>query len=105
VLLNRCLPRALTASGRAFGVCHAHICVIKILYGADKPNGTPDEDKNPTQQVNGYYAHTDGEMALFMNRGCHRKWSQAGRYLLVSGRIVSVSIFHYPQFKSRLPHR
>ncbi|KAL3483435.1 hypothetical protein BJX62DRAFT_249473 [Aspergillus germanicus] len=61
----------------------------EILYGADKPNGTPNEDENRTQQVNGYYAHTDGEMALFMNRGCHRKWSQAGRYLLVSGRIVS----------------
>ncbi|KAL3488017.1 hypothetical protein BJX62DRAFT_253613 [Aspergillus germanicus] len=47
----------------------------EILYGAQEPNGTR--------------THTDGEMALFMNRGCHRKWSASGRYLLVSGRIVS----------------
>ncbi|KAJ5591248.1 hypothetical protein N7450_005220 [Penicillium hetheringtonii] len=58
----------------------------EILYGAESeiPNQT-----NPTPQIQGYYAHTDGEMALFMNRGCHREWSDAGRYLLASGRIVS----------------
>ncbi|KAL2827116.1 hypothetical protein BJY01DRAFT_241219 [Aspergillus pseudoustus] len=58
----------------------------EILYGAES-NGRHQE--NPTGQVNGYYAHTDGEMALFMNRGCRRRWSEAGMYLLVSGRIVS----------------
>ncbi|CRG88325.1 hypothetical protein PISL3812_05354 [Talaromyces islandicus] len=40
-------------------------------------------------EIVGFYAHTDGEMALFMNRGCYAKWSDAGRYLLASGRIVS----------------
>ncbi|KAL3460006.1 hypothetical protein BJX64DRAFT_263761 [Aspergillus heterothallicus] len=59
----------------------------EILYGAESKG--PQQEQNPTHQVNGYYAHTDGEMALFMNRGPSRKWSEAGMYLLVSGRIVS----------------
>jgi len=38
-------------------------------------------------------------MALFMNRGCHREWSDAGRYLLASGRIVSVSLWYQSLLK------
>ncbi|CAI7568005.1 unnamed protein product [Penicillium manginii] len=57
-----------------------------ILYGAES-NGS--KDSNPNAQIKGYYAHTEGEMALFMNRGCQKKWSEPGRYLLASGRIVS----------------
>lgn len=68
---------------------------IKILYGAESDGRN---QANPTPQVEGFYAHTDGEMALFMNRGCYAKWSEAGRFLLASGRIVSVS------FNARLVH-
>ncbi|PYH97069.1 hypothetical protein BO71DRAFT_347838 [Aspergillus ellipticus CBS 707.79] len=58
----------------------------EILYGAES---SEPRRANPVPQVEGYYAHTDGEMALFMNRGYDKKWSEAGRYLLASGRIVS----------------
>lgn len=64
------------------------LLIFKILYGAES-NGK--RQANPLPQVKGYYAHTDGEMGLFMNRGYNKKWSEAGRYLLASGRIVSVS--------------
>jgi hypothetical protein len=77
-------------------LCPALVCedvkllMYKILYGAE--SGGPNR-ADPTPQIEGFYAHTDGEMALFMNRGCHGKWSEAGRYLLASGRIVSVSFY------------
>ncbi|BCR99699.1 Zn(II)2Cys6 transcription factor domain-containing protein [Aspergillus luchuensis] len=58
----------------------------EILYGAESRGS---DKENPTLQIKGYYAHTDGEMALFMNRGWQKDWSEAGMYLLVSGRIVS----------------
>jgi hypothetical protein len=68
----------------------AHI--YKILYGAEAGG---QNQSTPNSQIKGYYAHTDGEMALFMNRGCYAKWSDAGRSLLASGRIVSVSLSFY----------
>ncbi|XRM43799.1 hypothetical protein ABZX51_006954 [Aspergillus tubingensis] len=73
------------ASREAGQVTHAS----QILYGAESSGS--DKEK-PILQIRGYYAHTDGEMALFMNRGWQKEWSEAGMYLLVSGRIVSVSL-------------
>ena len=72
------------ASGEDYQVTNS----CQILYGAESRGS---DKENPTLQIKGYYAHTDGEMALFMNRGWQKDWSEAGMYLLVSGRIVSVS--------------
>ncbi|KAJ5335536.1 hypothetical protein N7452_007939 [Penicillium brevicompactum] len=58
----------------------------EILYGAETHSR---DGKDSASQIKGYFAHTYGEMALFMNRGCEKKWSKPGMSLLVSGRIVS----------------
>ena len=73
------------ASREAGQVTHSS----QILYGAESSGS---DKENPILQIRGYYAHTDGEMALFMNRGWQKEWSEAGMYLLVSGRIVSVCL-------------
>ncbi|KAI9897920.1 hypothetical protein N3K66_007776 [Trichothecium roseum] len=80
--------------------------LFEILFGQNSANPAQ-EASSP--QVDGYFAHTDGEMALFMKRGRSVIDTEVSRQLYADGRLVSFilgttrrqrSLFSRPEWTS-----